>query len=472
MELELALTYKDLSFSFGKILHVDKLLITEEPNEHATMQITAVLDFDLEQTVFHEVPNKLKLLYNNGGGQKVMFSGMLLHSSMKRKGAYIYLTAEAVDFTYQMDVKKHIRSFQNTGEAVHSLMDAVTQAYPGCVNLKYVKNAPLGQIMMQYEETDWEFLRRLLTMFHARLYPSVLLEAPCFMSGFPSDDGDAKIRETFFTSGTDFFHYETIKANASGGVMQQQYLVCNAESYEILHLGTKLKYRGNSWLVGSVRREMREGLVVSTYKLVQPEMEILEVERSRMLPGISVDGKIKAVTRNKVQVIMGRDENKRTAGMYWFPYSTVAGSSGGSGWHCMPEVGEPIRVYFPTWNDKEAYVISSLSGQTRGNKSGGGMNPAVRHISTAQGNTVTMTGDGTTISSPGGSGSVSMSTSGDLVISAAVSLSMCAGSKISFSANEIEVTGTDKISMSSDGGASITMDPSLIDIFASKINQN
>ena len=78
-----------------------------------------------------------------------------------------------------------------------------------------------------------------------------------------------------------------------------------------------------------------------------------------------------------LQVIMDFDSNTRTAGQYWFPYSTVAGSSDGSGWYCMPEAGERIRIYFPEGDEGKAYAISALSGNTLGNQ-GVSMDPRLQ----------------------------------------------------------------------------------------------
>ena len=50
--MEAAVTYKDLSFSFADILHVDRIEIRERPNTHGSLRITAVLDADRERDIF------------------------------------------------------------------------------------------------------------------------------------------------------------------------------------------------------------------------------------------------------------------------------------------------------------------------------------------------------------------------------------------------------------------------------------
>lgn len=47
--------------------------------------------------------------------------------------------------------------------------------------------------------------------------------------------------------------------------------------------------------------------------------------------------------------------------MYWFPYSTLSASSDGSGWYCMPEVGDDVRIYFPSKAESEAIALSAVS---------------------------------------------------------------------------------------------------------------
>ena len=129
--MEAAVTYKDLSFSFADILHVDQIEIRERPNAHGSLRISAVLDADREREIFFEVPDTLSLFYEDGGEKKTLFSGMLFYSSMNRKGKYLHLTLEAKTHTYRMDREKKIRSFQNTGETFGQIMGEVLKNYPG-----------------------------------------------------------------------------------------------------------------------------------------------------------------------------------------------------------------------------------------------------------------------------------------------------------------------------------------------------
>ena len=85
---------------------MDRIEVDELPDQHGTLRIQAVLDADLEGSIFFQVPRKLSLLYEDDEGEKPLFSGLLVRSSMKRKGKYLYLELEAKSHTYQMDLKR------------------------------------------------------------------------------------------------------------------------------------------------------------------------------------------------------------------------------------------------------------------------------------------------------------------------------------------------------------------------------
>ena len=87
-----------------------------------------------------------------------------------------------------------------------------------------------------------------------------------------------------------------------------------------------------------------------------------------------------------MEIAAGDGGNER----YWFSFFTVAALSDGSGWYCMPEAGEDVRVYFPTVDEKEAYVVTAIKSHEpdAGNPNDPMGNPNVRNIQTAQGNQV------------------------------------------------------------------------------------
>lgn len=77
------------------------------------------------------------------------------------------------------------------------------------------------------------------------------------------------------------------------------------------------------------------------------------------LAGVSLMGKVIKVKDEEVKIQLCCDENQEGTGARWFSFSSIYSSGDGSGWYCMPEPGDLVRLYFPTAKEEEAYVISA-----------------------------------------------------------------------------------------------------------------
>ena len=76
--------------------------------------------------------------------------------------------------------------------------------------------------------------------------------------------------------------------------------------------------------------------------------------------GVSLKGTILEPMKDVVKISVSEDENQEGCKTRWFPYSTVYSSPDGTGWYCMPEPGDTIRLYVPGDDEREAYVISAV----------------------------------------------------------------------------------------------------------------
>ena len=82
-----------------------------------------------------------------------------------------------------MDIKKKARSFQNTSMTYGALVSQITGEYPGAECQILFADVPLGEIAVQYQETDWQFLTRMLSALHVPLVCSEVRENLCVYAG-------------------------------------------------------------------------------------------------------------------------------------------------------------------------------------------------------------------------------------------------------------------------------------------------
>lgn len=77
--------------------------------------------------------------------------------------------------------------FFQKGITYEEIIKFILKDYP---NASYVTdldlNRPIDFPILQYQETDWEFIKRLLSLFEAVVYPNLTSAAPRLCFGHPN----------------------------------------------------------------------------------------------------------------------------------------------------------------------------------------------------------------------------------------------------------------------------------------------
>lgn len=82
------------------------------------------------------------------------------------------------------------------------------------------------------------------------------------------------------------------------------------------------------------------------------------------MAGCALSAKVTRVEEDKVQVAIMGDENMEQDINIWYPYATVYSTPDGTGWYCMPEPGDMVRLTVPQQQERDAFVVSSVHVET------------------------------------------------------------------------------------------------------------
>lgn len=103
------------------------------------------------------------------------------------QGSY-YMILYAVSYSYLLDVEKKNRSFQNKQKTYVSLENEIMEVYSkAMISDVASKKKELGKFIVQYQETDWEFLKRLASHFHTGLVNDVHIDKIKCYFGIPNN---------------------------------------------------------------------------------------------------------------------------------------------------------------------------------------------------------------------------------------------------------------------------------------------
>ena len=160
------------------IQHVTDIKITREFNEHGRLELEGVLVQEkASELIFQKFEGEgITILSPDEKadyGRVMFFSGQITEIEIIHQAQFYTVKLEALSATHTLDYQPKTRSFQNKDMYFADIIRKIGEDYPH-FDFRMVKNdRPIGTMKLQYEETDWAFLRRLATHFNTHLIADV-----------------------------------------------------------------------------------------------------------------------------------------------------------------------------------------------------------------------------------------------------------------------------------------------------------
>ncbi|MDG0052226.1 hypothetical protein MMB75_00925 [Paenibacillus sp. P2(2022)] len=393
--------YESLRF-YGPFqpLHIEQLQITRTINDHAYLHISGMLSEEQGAAcIGHNIeqePIAIRQLNDQGQSLRRLFHGIVTRMSVHCvRGVYTFELG-AASHSYQMDIKRKRRSYQDIHRTYDGLVTALVRKYQYGDAIDTLSNhAKLETFVLQYEETDWAFLKRLASRFGSVLVPEVTAASPKVFFGMPEGKQHKVERDVFYRVRKTFHELDAEKLGERAG----SYITYMIESLQYYALGDLITLpigQGKELVVVRSMTTLADGLLHTRYDL-QAEQDIRYARyENDQATGISLTGTVLKVQQDFVQLQLDIDPKQDPAKACWFPIATRYVAEEHSGWYDMPEVGEQVELYLPTHREQDAYVTDSVRQQRYINDQ-----PNVKVWQHVQGSSVEMSEHKLTLSTPG-----------------------------------------------------------------------
>lgn len=463
-----AITYGQLVLMLGDTeLSVLELAVSEEPGKHGRLSADAAAQEEEKDFLLYEERGDVSVYAVQEGERTPLFFGIVTRMKIKTVGRQCVVHLEAVTQSYQMDLAAWNRTYQDTAMTSYQLLEYIIEPYwPFGQILASIPEEELGQIAVQYQETDWAFLNRMLSKYGV---------SACVDSTSPGICIRAGLMDILDETDWDDLPYKvsrnTAPANTNCALKGQ---ICyTVEAYDIVPLGEMVEFHGMELYIGKIERSISRGLLVNRYSLYFEEG--MEVSRyyNPFLSGVSINGIVTGVKRDRLLAWMETDVLLTCQKKYFFPFSTVAASPDGSGWYCMPRRGDCVRIFFPTDDEREGYAIANLHGESKPAPGSPIENPDAKDITMPDGKSVRFIKGGIQLAVGGDKGTVTLTNDGKAEISTDESIEIGAAEALYFTTEgEMTVKAGNQIQITSDSGASICLTQDTIQINADTIWNN
>ncbi len=393
-----------------EILNLLNFTAKQEINEHGYVKFSAIIDEKFEEEYTMYAINKTwakVMVIDCEGKEEVFFYGIIadLYIDSKEGLKKLYVTIKTG--TSLMDVSIHTRTYQRSSILYTEVFSSFTNNYyKGGFIANIPKGATIDNLIVQYRETDWQFTKRMASHFNTVILPEYQTEGVRYYVGLNDSEAKIVLNTQNYAVRSDSDEYE-YKKDYNLDVSEIDCLHYTLKTREIYLLGDKIILNDRKLNIYRIDTEYIGGECIHTYYLKTGRGFAVNKKYNLQGIGLGFYSRIVDVKKDVVMIAVDEDENAGACGVRWFPYSTVYSTPDGTGWYCMPEIGDNVRLYLPTVDEAEGYVISSThlqvdNSQNTHNSANERSNPDFKSIMNKQGKEVLFTPDSIIITNNNG----------------------------------------------------------------------
>ena len=260
---------------------------------------------------------------------------------IKEEKGYRIADIQAVSGTILLDQKKSNRVFQKKVQTYMGIASAVTADTDHCACILPGSDMRTGGTLIQYQETDWRFLKRMASQLGLPLVPDTSYYYPRFYLGLP----EGEKRELGEIISCDLCFDGRYYAVSGKCLVDREDFICyDVVTRTSLSLGDRVTYEG--------------GEVIFTYRLAGNSYTWVPWEDNPDYTGMSFVGSIVGTQGEQVEVAFDIDKTAAGGNRYGFAPAT------GNLMYCMPQKGTKTALYIG--NGDEAQGIATGCIRTNG----------------------------------------------------------------------------------------------------------
>lgn len=244
-----------------------ELEILQSVNDHAKMKFKGIVAEEVGDTCVRKatVQDEIEVKQVVDGTKvRTVFKGVVTSVEVKAVQGIHYLEVETISYTFELDLKIKSRSFQDQEMKYKQMIQEVIKDYSGAdFNDKASNGQKLEKFILQYEETDWQFLKRMASHFETVLVPYSAADGPKFWFGVPSGKSGSLHQDFHYTLKRDRSDYLWTAENYNQGLKEKDFIDYDVLSYNYIDIGNRVKCQGKSLLVAEAKYK-------GTYNYVVP----------------------------------------------------------------------------------------------------------------------------------------------------------------------------------------------------------
>ncbi|WP_019419954.1 DUF6531 domain-containing protein, partial [Paenibacillus sp. OSY-SE] len=347
------------------------LTLTKEVNEHVQLQFSAIIPEEKKDSCIHELefgaPVVLYQELEDSGERKgedrsnqgeILFHGMIRNVEIRCIRSVYVLKIDAVSYTYALDMERKRRSFQQVDMTYREVIEQVLKEEPNAYFQDHAsEDEKIGRLIVQYEETDWQFIKRLASHFEAVVVPDAASGSARFSLGVSTDHEPVDVADDQYVIRNDLRRCLFAQTNENPELRDTDFISFEVDTLASLPLGGRVSFGRRLFVIRRARAVVQDGILQYTYTFCTADGVREGYIANARIQGVSLEGKITEISRNQIRLHLGIDPAHAQGSTCWFPYSTGIDNQIS---YLMPKPGSQVMLHFPTMNEGEAIAIGAV----------------------------------------------------------------------------------------------------------------
>lgn len=347
----------------------ENLVIVKKVNQHAAATVIAIVPEGQKDKYISmtKTSTPMEIQHQGESGSTCLFKGIVTDIEVKAVRGIYYVRIDGLSNTLNMDLKLRRRSFQNKNMLYKTLIQEVIKDYSGGDFIDVdAKGQKLGKFVIQYDETDWQFLKRMVSHFNGGLVADALSDKPKFWFGVHKGSNKGDLEQYNYSVNKKIADYRFSSQNYIENLDEKDFTYYSVQTDDVLNIGDSVSFQNKSLFVFEATSKIKDGVLINEYTLTSEKGMSQNKIFNENVPGVSVEGKVIEIKEDNIKVHLDIDKEQKKDEAFWFPYSTYYSTEGQTGWYCMPELDDMVKLYFPNSKEEEGVIISSVRRRTKG----------------------------------------------------------------------------------------------------------
>lgn len=350
-----AITIINLTDSnFGSEL-IESFSMQIKAGRHAEAYFTAIIkkEIVLEQLKKEIVEVPLGIMAADG---TILFNGILQNLAFSEQSGYAVLEGSLFSGTILLDTEVKSRSFQDITMTYQDIIEKVLEDTPdaGAVFASGTFGQPIGKPIIQYKETDWEFIGRMASRCESCIIPDVSQPKPWFYFGVKQKGQSVVFDEVEYRQVASEKYYYMGAEEA--GWRKGDYYQVDVESTQNYEIGDTTTFKDKELTICEKSAAYLQSEVIFTYRLAKEVYDQAKRYDNKKISDMTLQGTVLETASERLKIHLDIDESQEPGKAYSYKWVPPSGNL----MYLMPTVGTRVSLYFPDSDEQHARVINCV----------------------------------------------------------------------------------------------------------------